>query len=156
MGIRIKVVACLLWCSVSLGLFALHGCGPDDGLGKRLPVSGTVTYKGKPVAKGSVSFVPEDPNVGRPATGTIEDGAYRMTTLTPDDGVIPGKYRVTIGASDVDLAQLPPGGGMVDQAVVAKAYRKAKSLIPTKYNDPIKSGLAVEVPGGNYDFELKD
>jgi hypothetical protein len=156
MGIRIKVAACLLWCSVSLGLSTLPGCGPDDGLGKRVPVSGTVTYKGKPVAKGSVSFVPEDPNVGRPATGAIDEGAYQMGTMTTDDGVIPGKYRVTIGASDVDLNQAPPGGGMVDQAVVAKAYRKAKTLIPAKYNDPIKSGLTVEVPGGNYDFDLKD
>jgi len=156
MGIRFKVAACLLWCSVPLGLSALPGCGPDDGLGKRIPVSGTVTYKGKPVAKGSVSFVPEDPNIGRPATGPIEEGSYRMTTLTTDDGVIPGKYLVTIGATDVELGQAPPGGGMVDQAVVAKAYRKAKRLIPAKYNDAAKSGLKVEVPGGNYDFDLKD
>ncbi len=156
MGIRIKVAACLLWCSVPVGLSALPGCGDDDGLGKRLPVSGNVTYKGQPLASGSVSFIPEDPTIGRPASGAIEGGSYRMTTMSPDDGVIPGKYRVTIGATDkLDLGQEPAGGGMVDQAVVAKAYQKAKSLIPAKYNDMNKSGLTVEVPGGNYDFDLK-
>ena len=157
MGIRIKVAACLLWCSVPVGLSALPGCGPDDGLGKRLPVSGTVTYKGQPLASGNVSFMPEDLSIGRPASGVIEGGSYRMTTMSPDDGVIPGKYRVAIGATEkVDLGPAPAGGGMMDQVVVAKAARKAKSLIPPKYNDATQSGLTVEVPGGSYDFDLKD
>ena len=47
----------------SLLIFATFAfsCGSDDGLGKRYPVSGTVTYKDQPVPKGSISFVPDDP-----------------------------------------------------------------------------------------------
>ena len=79
-----------------------------------------------------------------------------MTTMSPDDGVLPGKYLVAIGAAEQVDPGAGPAGGMVDQAAVAKANQKAKRLIPAKYNDPSKSGFTVEVPGGNYDFELKD
>ena len=41
-------------------LLVLASCGNDDGLGKRYPVSGTVTYNGNPLEKGEISFVTED------------------------------------------------------------------------------------------------
>ena len=48
-------------------LWAISGCG-DDGLPSRYSVSGKVTYKGEPVQKGKISFVPEVES-GRGATG---------------------------------------------------------------------------------------
>src|SRR5262245_35621215 len=79
------------------------GCGPNDGIGKRFPVSGRVTYKDQPLKSGSVNFFPEDPNTGRPATGVIEaDGSYQLTTQTPSDGAMGGKYKVAISAYEVD------------------------------------------------------
>ena len=68
------------------------GCGDDTGLAKRYAVSGKVNYKGQPVEKGTISFIPENPE-GRPAAGQIENGRYALTTLTPGDGAIPGKYQ---------------------------------------------------------------
>ena len=38
-------------------LLIIASCGTDDGLGKRYPVSGTVTYNGNPLEKGDISFV---------------------------------------------------------------------------------------------------
>ncbi len=144
-------------------LFALAvaGCGEDDGLGRRYPITGKVTYQGKPVASGTVNFVPESPE-GRGATGTIHDGAYDdVTTLTTGDGILPGKYKVTIVArEDVDLsaAETEQPGGAPDQVTVARIAAKAKPLVPPKYSAPQTTDLAVEVTPDqrNFDFELKD
>jgi len=140
-------------------LFSLSGCGPDDGLGKRFKVSGKVTYNGQPLKSGTVDFFPEDPNTARPATGEIqEDGSYRLTTQTPGDGAMGGKYKVAISAYEVDKAQTssPPQGGSADQVAVARAQKK--SLIPIKYSGTDASGLAATVGPGSttHNFDLKD
>src|SRR5262249_14702506 len=41
-------------------LLVLASCSSDDGLGKRYPVSGTVTYNGQPLQDGEISFIPDD------------------------------------------------------------------------------------------------
>src|SRR4051794_35506157 len=89
---------------VGLRLRPAIGCGPDDGIGRRYPVSGTVTYKGQPVPLGTVTFTPESTE-GRPAAGDIEaDGSYTATTATTGDGMLPGKYKVSINAVDRDMS----------------------------------------------------
>ncbi len=59
------------------GAFVMTSCGTDDGLGKRFPVSGKVTYNGNPLEKGDISFVPDDPK-GVGATGLIENGVVHL------------------------------------------------------------------------------
>ena len=139
-------------------LLVASGCS-DDGLPKRYAVSGTVTYNGKPLERGQVNFLPTAPE-GRPASGDIEAGAYSLMTQTPGDGAMPGKYRVTIIATDVDLtdAIAKQQGGIPSQQDVMKAQRKAKRKIPAKYDDPAKSGLEREVKeqSNTFDFPLAD
>jgi len=146
------------------GLFVLiAGCSQRDDIGRRYPVTGTVTYKGKPLPTGHVNFVPEG-EASRGATGNIVDGKYRLTTHAPDDGAMPGKYRVTITAYEGDLAavhadankQYQSQNAMPDQTVVSKAQRK--SLIPEKYGRFEGSGLTAEVKeqSNTIDFDLKD
>ncbi|MBX6311353.1 MAG: hypothetical protein IRY99_00290 [Isosphaeraceae bacterium] len=136
------------------------GCGSDDGIGKRYPISGHVTLQGKPLARGNINFIPEDPKQGRPAGGMIQDGQYRsVSTQTPGDGILPGRYRVTISAvEDVDYsgAQAASGPGAMDQALAAQVAAKAKSLVPPKYASPATSGLSVEITPNKstYDFDL--
>ncbi len=151
-------------------LLYVLGCSGDDGLGTRYPVSGKVTYKGEPVAKGRISFVPKEKG-GHAATGTIENGTFpSLTSLTAGDGALPGDYKVGIDTHEIDeaaakeegeklakkhgmsnLAQLPP-------EVQAQALRKAKSSIPVKYSNPDKSDLPakVEAKSNSFVFELKD
>jgi hypothetical protein len=139
-------------------LLIASGCS-DDGLPKRYPVTGTVTYNGKPLERGQVNFLPTAPE-GRPASGDIEAGRYSLMTQTPGDGAIPGKYRVTIVASDVDLtdAIAKQQGGIPSQQDVMKAQRKVKRAIPAKYEDPAKSGFEREVKeeSNTFDFSLTD
>ncbi len=139
-------------------LLVAPGCS-DDGLGKRYQVTGTVTYNGKPLERGQVNFLSTTPE-GRPASGDIEAGRYRLTTQTSGDGAMPGKYRVTIVAMDVDLTKAieKQQGGMPHQQDIIKANRKAKRMIPAKYEAPETSGLEREVKeqSNTFDFPLTD
>ena len=155
---------------------AALGCGDDSGLARRYPVSGTVTYNGKPLERGNISFAPDGPG-GRAAGGTIVDGRYSLTTHDLDDGALPGKYKVSIAAkeadtSKVDLTKVKKGtGGNLTEAqkkVIAAAYPQliagkaaavAKNLVPAKYSSPETSALTFEVKeqsNTGVDFDLKD
>ncbi len=159
-GIRFK--SRVLALSATLGCLLVLGCS-DDGLGKRYYVGGTVKYNGKPVEKGEINFVTTVEG-GRAASGVIENGSYTLTTLTPGDGALPGKYEVTIASREVDLseAQAKVGkmGGNISlpQEMVGKAYKKAKNNIPAKYSTTSTSGLTTEVKeqSNTIDFDLTD
>src|SRR5215831_11497526 len=84
---------------------AVLGCGDSSGLTRRYPVSGTVKYNGKPLERGNINFVPVD-SQGRSAGGTIIDGQYSLTTQEPDDGALPGKYKVGIMAKEADASKV--------------------------------------------------
>jgi hypothetical protein len=148
-----------------VGLTLVAGCS-DDGFGRqRYSVQGTVTYKGEHLARGQISFVPDEKD-GQVASGPIEDGYYSLTTLTPGDGALPGKYKVTVVATDYDPEKvqtatraigMPPGAAS-PQPLVAKVRKEAKSKIPTRYNLPTTTDLTadVEARSNTKDFELND
>src|SRR5262245_2822865 len=136
---------CVLFSEHAVVMIALasFGCGPNDGLGTRLPVSGNVTYNGEAVPQGSLTFVPENPG-GHTATGSIENGRYRLTTFTPGDGAFPGKYLVAITSrevSDTSALERKAEGGALDQVSLARVQAKARSLVPRKYALSSTSGL---------------
>jgi hypothetical protein len=161
--------------SIAISILALvAGCSDDSGLASRYRVTGTVTYNGKPLERGNISFVPDAPG-GRAAGGTIADGQYSLTTQTPDDGALPGKYKVSVVATEADPSKvnLNPGkrGGAplteeqkqtiaaaYPQKVAAKAAAAAKRLIPAKYSSSETSGLSFEVKeqSNTANFELND
>jgi hypothetical protein len=66
------------------------GCGESDVV----PVSGTLTYKGKPVTNAYIHFVPEK---GRPSSGTTDDqGRFTLTYDPETKGAQRGKHRVFV------------------------------------------------------------
>jgi hypothetical protein len=145
-----------------LALLLVIGCG-DDGLGKRYPVSGTVKYKGANVANASITFYPAGGQTEekRGATGVVKDGYYKLSTIGNDDGAFPGDYLVAISARTPDMSKAKENaakGGSFRQDDVAKAFKKAGSEIPVKYESPEGGGLKakVEAKSNTFDFELKD
>jgi hypothetical protein len=141
------------------------GCGDDSGLATRYKVTGTVKHKGQPVPKGTVVFEPVNPGPpqGRVAQGTIENGSYSLTTATPNDGALPGEYKVIIMSSDLDVAALAKEqghGGMLHQgdASHVKALKAAKNPLPEKYaqSDKTPEKAKVEARSNTIDFDLKD
>jgi hypothetical protein len=143
----------------SIVLLTCLGCD-DPGLPRRYPVSGKVTYKGTPVEKGRISFVPETAE-GRPASGQVENGQYTLTTLAPNDGAIPGKYKVTVLAQEIDTSEMQAiakGGQFHHDKAFAKATKAAKPLVPSKYSLVETSGLEREIKAqsNSLDFDLVD
>jgi len=155
-------------------ILVITSCGgTDDGLGRRFPVSGTVTYNGKPLEKGSISFIPDDPK-GVGASGAIENGSYTMSTGGNSDGARAGKYKVTITAKEDSSAKakadfekaraaLPKGSGTenlgyIPRQFLTKAGAEAKSLIPAGYGDVRTTTLTAEVKeqSNTIHFKLSD
>ena len=163
--------------TATAAMIVIAACGGDSdyGLGQRFPVSGTVTYNGQPLEKGQINFYPEDPK-GTGANGTIENGAYDLSTVGDRDGARPGKYKVgivskedsaarakaefekaqsksphTAGNSNYNTDRIPPEFSL-------KAADEAKSLIPSGYGDLRTTTLKAEVVTGtnSLNFALSD
>jgi hypothetical protein len=116
-------------------LAALSGCRPAAPV----PVTGKVTYQGRPLEQGTITFTPEE---GRVAFGKIKDGKIvEVTTHSLNDGATKGHHRVAIRSiSNPD-----------------DMYAKHESLIPENYGDPNTSGLTADLTSGTNDlsFDLK-
>src|SRR5262245_43782395 len=81
-------------------LLVLASCGANDGLGKRYPVSGAVTYNGNLLEKGQISFVPDDLKNNLGGSGQIIKGSYTLSIGGNADGAQVGKYKVNITAKE--------------------------------------------------------
>lgn len=165
---RILSIRPVLSATIATLMVISPGCGDDSGLATRYPVSGKVTYKGQPVKKAVINFLPNDPE-GRPAGGKVVDGQYELTTLNPGDGAIAGKYKVTIDDRELDPEAMRSEADAVakkkgvtytaiPQELQAKALKNLKSSLPGKYQIASTSDLEVEVKeeSNTIDLELKD
>ena len=116
----------------ALGLLA--GCQTDTV--KKQPISGEVSYQGKPIKYGSVRLEPAE---GQPvgASGDIRDGKFSIDRAA---GPAPGKYKVWIQAFD----RIGDAGAMPGQE-----GPPPKDILPKKYLDAAADECVVrEVPDG--------
>lgn len=63
-------------------------------LDERVAVAGTVHFRGRPVSKGIVRFIPQEPGL-EPGGANIVEGRYR---ITKSSGLVPGLYAIMITA----------------------------------------------------------
>jgi hypothetical protein len=116
------------------------GCGKLDTLG----LDGEVTFDGQPVATGTISFEPQDPNTGTFVATTIQDGQY---ALRAEKGLKPGAYRVRITAPD--LSRAPPQAAQAEGSVVIP------ELIPAAWNANSEVAIEVKADGERrFDFRI--
>ncbi len=130
MNVTRNVVGVVLMFSLT----ALVGCGDKPSLGS---VEGTVTFQGKALPEGTITFVPEK---GRSAVGQIKDGKIvDVTCFEANDGAPVGNVKVGIRS-------------YTKQAEDSTA--RSKSLIPEGYGDPEKSNLKAEIKSGNNELKF--
>lgn len=154
---------------MGVSILFVAACSTSDGLGTRYKVSGRVTYKGQPVAKGVINFSPEKPGEGRGAAGTIDNGSYSLTTLTPGDGAFPGTYFVSINTREMDESAakaatseiaskkgMPGGINQIPPELQAKFRAEAKGTTPMKYEAQTDLKATVSGSTNSMDFDLKD
>lgn len=149
---REKAAVCLAVAALAV---ALGGCGKKDpNLPDLVPVSGTVTVDGQPLAEGVVYFSPVGETRGVPAFGrTDAQGRYTLGSDKLGKGTPVGEYRVTIGKA-VSADGSTPGGKDFDPMTDAGTVRQ---LLPPKFSDPSATTLTatVEEGGKEIDFDLK-
>jgi len=118
------------------------GCGP--GRPTTVPIRGSVTLDGKPVAQATVLFVPAAGGV--PGRGVTDaDGGFTLTTFAEGDGAITGKHRVAVSkikVTGVDATE----DGMLPATVSGEV--RTIWVTPQKYADASTSGLEVDVARG--------
>jgi hypothetical protein len=106
--------------SFLLAVALVAGCGGGDQTGE---VSGIVTYDGKPVESGGITFSPEK---GPTAGGVIKDGKYTATVA-----VGPAKVSITgskiVGEKKAYNTPNSPVGTISAESLPAK-YNKATQL----------------------------
>lgn len=120
----------------------LVGC--SDRRGERVPVSGTITIDGKPLKLGSIMFKPiATPDaatqaITRAGSASLgEDGRFSVSSYTPNDGLLLGKYEVVVSAVEPlgDTAQ--------------------RRHAPRKYSNTNTSGLTLDVSEAMEDVTFK-
>ena len=135
--------------SVLIAAFAAVGCGPSAPT--TVKVSGTVTFDGKPLEEGRVTFISmaEKDALNRPAIGVLgKDGKYALSTFQSGDGALPGEYQVVV-VSNPDIPS---------PEEIAENDAEVVSAIPGGYASPTTSGLKATVKDGGdmtIDFDLK-
>jgi len=138
------------WCALLLA-----GCSPSQGT-----ITGKITYQGKPLPVGTVTFVPAQG--GHAVTSDIQDGEYKVTKVpvglvkiavtTPSQAPPPQFLETKMAIPAELLEKARPGKSSDDPAKAPQAKKPVP--IPTKFSDPDKSGLTYTVKGGSQVFNI--
>ena len=119
------------------------GCGPSTPT--TCPVTGTITYTGKPLPLGTVMFVSREGPPSKPSL-IDQNGRYRLEAVA--------------GEHSVQVVAMPPReGGRPDPEIEGgidyTGVPEVESLIPAKYNRYDTSGITVVVePGKLNDIDI--
>lgn len=143
-------------------LVLLVGCGGSatdkfkQARQKTTKASGTVVYRGQPLADAIVVCFPTvaGPNAVAASAYTDSSGNFSLQAYPPDKGAVPGDYQVTI---QKDAPQEAAAAGPA--AHDAPPPPPPKPLIPAKYGKIETSGLTLKVPEAgvtDIKFELVD
>ena len=118
-----------------------------------VPVSGILSYQGRPLEHYVISFVPITEGAGSAIGTTDASGRFTLSTNKPNDGAAPGNYRVGVVYAGPPNTNDTPGAE--SQIEDPKLLPKSPTPIPTKFNNPEKSEVTQEVPaGGLTDLKL--
>jgi hypothetical protein len=133
-ALRVWVLCCLVLLPA--------GCGP-----RSVNVSGTVTFKDKPLTAGTITFYDA---TNKPRSAQIEaNGAYAVKDVAT------GRARITVIAPmDIKFPGMAVGG-MPGAPGDPKPAAGSGVTLPAKYNDPDQSGLTCDVKSPDQKHDVK-
>lgn len=151
---------------LAVAALLLPGCGGDTRP-KTVPVKGTVTFRGKPLANARVTFY--GAKAPMPAVGdTNENGEFELSMYGKGDGALAGENKVTVtmltaGGGAGAMMPLDPTkmatGGSQDLPLKAEVPRdggKQAVTLPKVYGDSSNTPLVEQVgPEGNLNVKLE-
>jgi hypothetical protein len=123
--------------AIGIGLVLAIGGGCGRAQRPTAPVSGVITYQGKPLDHGRVVFIHESGEATAADIGA--DGRYTMKAVVGHNALI-------VECRDLSGSLPRRGGGMFPA-----------SLIPERYGEHMRSGLSCDVKTENNiaNFDLK-
>lgn len=125
------------WLGMLVVLPALLGlCGCEKAPVPVFPVTGQVTYKGKPAAGATVVLFTtkaEDTSDVAPSAVVKDDGSFAITVYEPGDGAPEGDYVAT-----VQWRKMVTGAG---------GSAAGPNVLPEKYANPKTTPIKVSVAG---------
>lgn len=142
----------------------IAGCSGGSSIQGTYPVSGAVSYQGKPVDGATISFIGKGGE--RPATAiSSANGTYDLYTLDTR-GALPGNYNVVVTKVEAPSTSVNNAAGFdasgkdlsMEQSAanVGKPNPKAKELLPAKYGSASTTSLTFEVKNsGKNVFDIK-
>jgi len=151
---------------LGVALLAGSGCGGSN----TVSVKGVVTLDGEPLPRATISFMPL--GEGHPAYGVADaKGNFRLTTFKPDDGIMPGEYKVmvqeegeekpdpkTFSEEERKAARMgmKPQSSMSPFAKSSEKKSSKPSLLPAIYHDAKRTPLRQVIPPpGKIEIVLK-
>ncbi len=116
-----QITLCLLFAIT----FIVAGCSDAEKGLKRFKVSGTVTFDGKPVPFGMITFTPDSAkgNEGPQGFAKIIDGKFN-TTSGNGRGIIGGAHQIKInGTSEENSGEMGPDDMPITPKPLFKTYK---------------------------------
>lgn len=127
--------------------FLLTGCGSGEKIPVAHPVTGNVTFEGKPLEGANVVLVPSDPANKSAGAMTDAEGNFSVKTYwnaeNQLEGALPGEYGIAVTKQE----QRDVPADMKPEEVMAMHMKLGppKALLPKKYSAPTTSGFKVSV-----------
>ena len=158
--IRTILLVCLLG-----GVVGSLGC-QQSGLSGLAKLEGTLYLDDQKLDGATIVFSPEpgQPEPIRAASAiSRQNGSFSAMTLKYNDGIYPGKYRMSVEKVEVIDTRTPEqkkrdASTEIDgnSKIPPSPEFQFKAIVPKKYNDFHTSGLTVEVgKSGQKDFEIR-
>lgn len=141
---------------LAVAIAAVVGCGNSDGALPYANVSGTVTYNGKPLEKGIITFSTD----GRPPSAMdIVDGKFAGQAMVGSNKVSVIAYRKGAKARAVPpeaVAQMKAYEAMNKGQTSESFDPSMEDYIPPEWGTESKQMRVVEAGGANdFQFEIK-
>lgn len=129
-----------LWWTLGMVLVAYCGCSSEE----LVPLTGTVTFRGKPLETGNITFIPDVD--GPRAYAQVQPDATYFAKTGARTGIRPGNYVVLFTA--YESISLPTD----------LKEKESVPLTPERYRHSETSPLRCVVPaqGGRFDIVLDD
>ena len=121
-------------CLLLFTLFAISGC---DSSPKLVPVTGSVTVKGKPAEGAILMFHPGDPKAATASAVAEADGSFKIVS-GGEPGLIQGKYQITVIWPD-------PSKKPTEAQIMMGTAEPGPDLLKGKYSSKTTSTLSAEI-----------
>jgi hypothetical protein len=127
----------------------LAGCGRSGELKfEKAPVTGNVTYQGKPLESGMIRFIPDSKVVegrvpGKPTFAKIEAGHY----------AIPAERGATVGKNRIEIVSYRKTGKV--SKMEDTTIEETEQVLPDTYNTATTLSADVKPEANQLDFTLE-